>query len=177
MAHAKPPANKGLVPGKSTDLVIPPKPGSKEERIHYIVDLMAKGKWVTGVTGRALATAWGYSVSSAMSDASDASNMLRAQINTDEIRAQVVATLQSIGAQCLSKEDTRNAIRSLEALGRVIGTPRPSITIQGGGGANNIQIVMLPPEDSKNPYAASSAPAPKALVEAESGATDGISGE
>lgn len=165
------------------DLTIPSKPATKEECVNHVVNLMASGEYVTGRTCKDLSVAWGLSESSTRQITAEASRRIRAQIDTEDIRARVISTLETITQASMGKAtsaDTRNAIRALEALGRVIGTPRPTIAINGLQKGGTVQILMLPPEDP-TPQAiltnGETTDESKASVEGEPGPSNNLLGE
>jgi hypothetical protein len=119
---------------------------STDEKVDYIVGLMTSGRFITGQTFKELSIAWGVSESTAKGYTSQASQIIRTACNFDDIRSMVIASLQTVAQRCQTKEDTKNEIRALEAIGRVIGPVRSE---QNNGRPNlpTVQIMVnLPPE-------------------------------
>lgn len=92
------------------------------KRINKIVELMAAGKWITGVTGVQLAQLWGLAPATLRREASEASRRL--MLEPGEIEAkrwQLVAVMESAVSVAASKRDaasmTRAALGQAEILG------------------------------------------------------------
>lgn len=91
-----------------------PAPADKVERLAYIVGLMAQNQWVTGVTGPALAAAWGLSSETITKDAQEASRTFNADpAERGALRARWFAKMESAQAQAAS-------IGRLEALASLL---------------------------------------------------------
>ncbi|MBN1607482.1 MAG: hypothetical protein JW940_12665 [Polyangiaceae bacterium] len=98
-----------------------PRP-SKSARIRHMMGMMARGTWVTGVSGDALACQWQLSPASVERDAAEASRRVRDAVrDSEELRALALATLTGALADL---EDLRTrfaqakpviAVRALEA--------------------------------------------------------------
>lgn len=114
-----PPPDMSIYPA---ELTCPPK----EVRIRYIIDLMAQGHFVTGVTGGDLMILWGLSQSTMLLDCAEASRRLRfAHEDIDAIRAQAVATQQTIISRAMAAEDWSTAERANQGLARLTGVYAP----------------------------------------------------
>lgn len=91
---------------------------SKAERLRLITNLMTGNRWVTGQTGPELARQWGLSLVTIEKDSAEASRGIRRAVEGDsEIRARILAGVQSCIAQATAKGQIRTAIEGLRLLG------------------------------------------------------------
>lgn len=118
---------------------------SKPERVRYIVGLMAAGQWVTGVTVVELAEKWGISEGTARDDAAEASRRIRDAVNdTDELRGQILATLQTITERAMHKGQLRTAVESVKALAGISGVEAAKKVDVGGSLAEFLALGHTP---------------------------------
>lgn len=86
---------------------------------------MARGEWVTGVTGPELAKKWGVHEVTVGRDAGEASRAIRGLINVDELRPVLITTLQTILQRTMQTRDHSAAIAAARTLARIIGAEAP----------------------------------------------------
>jgi hypothetical protein len=117
----------------------------KTERIRHITRLMASGHWVTGVTGPELADEWGVAVGTVEGYSAEASRFVREAIaSSDDIRAQILATLQSITSEAMHRGQLRTAVESVKALAGVAGVEAPKKVDVGGSLAEFLSLGLAP---------------------------------
>ncbi len=120
----------------------------KTERIRRIVKLMAGGQWVTGVTGIDLAEEWGVSPTTVEGYSAEASRIVREAVaSSDDIRAQVLATLQTITTESMRRGQLRTAVESVKALAGVAGVEAPKKVDVGGNLADLLALGLAPSGD------------------------------
>jgi hypothetical protein len=120
----------------------------KTERIRHITRLMASGHWVTGVTGPELADEWGVAVATVEGYSAEASRLVREAIaSSDDIRAQVLATLQTITSEAMHSGQLRTAVESVKALAGIAGVEPPKKVDVGGSLAEFLALGSPPSSD------------------------------
>lgn len=91
---------------------------SKSAPIRHMMGMMARGQWVTGVTGGELANEWRLSPGSVARDAAEASRRVRDAVqDSEELRALALATLTG-------------ALADLEAIRESFASSNPVITVR-----------------------------------------------
>lgn len=147
-----------------------------ERRIDEVVELMTSFRWVPGPSHRSLAKAWGVSVSMVEHVAAEASRVVRRLVRADhkeEIAARLATNIELIGARAMARTRRRwrktaepdgrvsyveyvqpdpdfgSALRAQELAAKLLGVlsnDAPSVMVSGGG-AVQVGVVILPPED------------------------------
>src|SRR5882757_9295843 len=106
-----------------------PEEPSKADRVDYLADLMASGRYRTRLTVRALMKVWKLAEITLNLDVAEASRTLRCDPEQrEEQRARLRATFDNIAMTALSKEnkitglpDFASAIKAYELLGQYSG--------------------------------------------------------
>jgi hypothetical protein len=127
----------------------------KTDRIRHISKLMASGRWVTGVTGADLADEWGVALATVEGYSAEASRLVREAVaSSDDLRAQILATLQSITSEAMHRGQLRTAVESVKALAGIAGAEAPKKVDVGGNLAELLALGLAPGGDeSGNPLA------------------------
>ena len=89
------------------------KPKTRDATVKLIAQLMTAGEWRTGVTQDALVRAWGVPRSTVATHAAEASRIVRAAVNPDELRrvaGESVERLMRLGYQSEQSGETNSAI-------------------------------------------------------------------
>jgi len=108
-------------------------PLDKTSRVREIVKLMSSGMWVTGVTGGDLAEQWGVAESTLERDIATARDLVRGAVcDIDEIRARIMATLETITARSMESGQMRTAVEAIRTLAGVTGAEAPKQVNVGG---------------------------------------------
>jgi hypothetical protein len=116
---------------------------TKQERIRVCVELMAGGEWVSGVTATELAELFGVTPLTLAEDAAEASRYIRQSIaDTDELRAMLSATLQTITQRCMAKKELRTAVEAVRVLAGVSGAERPKKLEHSGDVASFLSLAF-----------------------------------
>jgi hypothetical protein len=98
-----------------------PRPAIRDQkphRVRHCMRLMSQGLWISGLTAEELANKWGVTMRSMESYAAEASRRIREGIMLDdELRGQVLSTIQSIQAEA----------HEIEQLALMASKPVPAI--------------------------------------------------
>ena len=87
---------------------------------------MTSGQWVTGRTIYELSDLWDIPVSTIRDSSTEASRIVREAVATDdEVRSQLVATLQTITERSMTKGQLRTAVEAVRVLAGVSGAEKP----------------------------------------------------
>ena len=87
---------------------------------------MARGAWVTGVTAHEVAAHFGVAVNTAEHDAAEASRIIRDAVGSDdELRAQLIATLQHLISMTSNVRQARTAVEAIRVLAGISGAEKP----------------------------------------------------
>jgi hypothetical protein len=124
-------------------------PGAPEkpERIRVIIDLMTSGRWVTRRTIEQLAQKWGLSTNTLDRDAAEASRMIRGSVvGDDELRAQLMATLQSLTQKAIAVNQLRTAVEAVRVLAGVSGAEKPRKLEHSGDLASFLSLAFEEPK-------------------------------
>lgn len=134
-------------------------PPEKGDRVEYMADLMAAGRYTTRVTVRALEKKWGISWKILQNDASEASRLFHLDpAQRAEYQSQVRAALEAIRDQAMStpnlitgQPDFKAAIQALELAAKYAG-----IRLDGEPGVTErapTKIVITGDDDDEQPGA------------------------
>ena len=123
----------------------------KADRVRHIMGLMAKGQWITGVTSYDLAKRWRVHPDTVHFDSAEASRRVRDVTTDDEIRAQIMLTLQTITSRAMTKGELRTAVESVKALAGITGVEAPKTVNVGGSLAEILALAMAPSGDEPPP--------------------------
>lgn len=124
----------------------------RELRVDEIVQMMAQGQWMAGVSHRQLAEKWGVTPGTVEHIACEANRQLRTVFRRDEeslkdLRAMVLQTFEVIrvrGLLARSPGGLRVALEANEALGRYLGIEPPKkLSIREGGEFDNMTDAEL----------------------------------
>jgi hypothetical protein len=116
---------------------------AKTERIDAIMDLMVSGRWVTGRTGRLLASEWGLALDTVERDSAEASRRIRTLVNEqerEELKARFLAKLEGVLEQSLSCGRFEAAKGILELEGKALGHFEPEKVEVSGNLSELLQL-------------------------------------
>lgn len=83
---------------------------------------MASGHWVTGISNVLVAKEFGVSLKTIASDAAEASRQIREAFGSNEdLKARLMATLESIVAETRRARQNRTAVEALRLLSDISG--------------------------------------------------------
>lgn len=107
----------------------PPKPETPKERVEYVADLMASGRWRRRVTSRELAEAWGQARDTIDGYAKEAHRLLMIPTHErDERRAELAAKAMAIADKAESRPnlvtglpDYGSALKAMELFAKYSG--------------------------------------------------------
>lgn len=117
----------------------------KDQRVNEIAAMMASGRWVTGVTALELAERWGVPFKTLEADAAEASRRIRAELSgNDDLRARLVATLETITERAMQRGQLRTAVESVKTLAGVAGAEAPKRVDVGGNLAELLNLGLGP---------------------------------
>jgi len=91
--------------------------------IRDCLDLMTSGRWVTGKSHAAIATLHGVAETTAKDWATNASRMLRllVEVDVEDIRCRLVASLEGICADARDAGDHRAAVGAVDSMAKLLG--------------------------------------------------------
>jgi hypothetical protein len=114
-----------------------------ERRIDVIVEDMVNGMWVTGMSHRELAEAWGIGIDRIEALATQAYHVIRRLVREtpeqrDEMRSRIVVSIERIARKAEgrgSKNGYRDALKGYELLAQVHGLIRNRVEVDHSTGA------------------------------------------
>ena len=113
----------------------------KENKVRRIMDIMVAGQYITHLTPQKLAAEWQQSVKMVQGYAGEAARRIRAEVHGNpEIRGRIIAMLEVIGAQAISKGDRRNAVEALRLLSYITGAAGGDVSPS----ATNVTVNVAP---------------------------------
>lgn len=89
---------------------------TKEQRIQALVEMMAGGQYVDGVTPVKMASEWGFSVETLNKDAAEASRVIRRAAEDPDLGSRIVLILIDSIAEARRLKQLRTAIEGCKAL-------------------------------------------------------------
>lgn len=129
-----PPARRSVTRAKPPprEVVHPPKPAMREERVRYIMELMTKRIWVTGETGDEIAREWRMHSDTVGRDAAEASRRVRAVGDRDFVMSRLQAALDD--ALDAARGRPRDTAEVAKAYASVMGIGSTKVEHTGAGG-------------------------------------------
>lgn len=127
---------------------------SPDDRVSYILELMAADVWVTGKTGPVLAEKWGKSKSTVEGYAARASSELRRLLkpDVDRIRAIAANTIARCGKKAEEKGEFRTAVDAAHKGASLFCPVTQKLEHSGPDGAPlNPAVIVLPEKDAEPP--------------------------
>ncbi len=87
---------------------------------------MARGEWVPGITGQEVADKFGVSPRTVEAYSAEASRIIRSAVaNDDDLRAMMIATLQTIVGRSMKGRQMRTAVEAIKAMAGITGVEPP----------------------------------------------------
>lgn len=122
---------------------------SPDDRVSYILELMAADAWVTGKTAPALAEKWGKSKSTVEGYAARASSELRRLLkpDVDKLRALAANTIARCGKKAEEKGEFRTAIDAAHKGASLFCPTTQKLEHSGPEGAPLAGAVFVPMKD------------------------------
>src|SRR5688572_26872853 len=136
-----------MTPARARVLVVVPRerPETREERVRVCRDLMLRGRWKTGLTGRALARMWRMAPGTMASIAGEASRRLKDVVDPGWVRQCLGAEIHDAmeGARECEPKERADAVSTLaRAWAPLAGANAPTRLEHSGPGGT---ALGLPP--------------------------------
>lgn len=130
--RAPPPRPRSVTRGAPAEVVHPPPPADREGRVRYVMELMVKRIWETGVTGPELARTWRVHPGTIEKYSAEASRRVRAVGDREFVQSRLHAALDA--ALDAARGRARDTAEVAKAYAAVLGIGSTKVEHTGAAG-------------------------------------------